>query len=99
MKYTVIVRAKLKGDQAAMKKYHDEVTKATRGAAQQAGDLTHRIFLDPRDPSAFLGIDEWNSLEGIQAFSSSPQIKEFFGNLFAGPPDVTIWVESGWNEW
>lgn len=97
MKYTVLVRGKLKGDQAAMKKYHDEVTTATRAVAQQAGDLTHRIFLDPRDPSAFLGIDEWSSLEGIQAFSSSPQIKEFFGNLFSGQPDVTVWVESDWN--
>ena len=99
MKYTVVVRAKLGGDQSAMKRYHDEVTKATRAQAQQAGDLTHRVFLDPQDPSAFLGIDEWSSLEGIQKFSSSPQIQEFFGNLFAAPPDVTVWVESDWNAW
>lgn len=99
MKYTVVVRAKLKSDRQAMKQYHDDVTKATRAQAQQAGDLTHRVFQDPKDPAAFLGIDEWSSLEGIQKFSSSPQIQEFFGKLFAGPPEVTVWVDSDWNQW
>lgn len=95
----MVVRAKLKGDRQAMKQYHDDVTKATRAQAQQAGDLTHRVFQDPKDPAAFLGIDEWNSLEGIQKFSSSPQIQEFFGKLFVGPPEVTVWVDSDWNQW
>ena len=99
MKYTVLVRARLKNDQAAAKKYHDSVTGATKEQAKQAGDLTHKIFLDPRDPKAFLGIDEWSSLEGIQKFSGSPQIQEFFGNLFDGKPDVTVWVDSDWNQW
>lgn len=99
MKYTVTVRARLKADQAAAKKYHDEVTRATKDQAKQAGDLTHKIFLDPQDPKAFLGIDEWSSLEGIQKFSGSPQIQEFFGNLFEGKPDVSVWVDSDWNQW
>lgn len=99
MKYTVTVRARLKADQAAAKKYHDEVTRATKDQAKQAGDLSHKIFLDPQDPKAFLGIDEWSSLEGIQKFSGSPQIQEFFGKLFEGKPDVTVWVDSDWNQW
>lgn len=99
MKYTVTVRATLRQSQADAKNYHDEVTRATKDAAKKAGDLTHRVLLDPRDPKAFFGIDEWSSLEGIQAFAGSPQIKEFFSKLFDGEPDVHIWVDSDWNAW
>lgn len=99
MKYTVTVRARLKGEPAAAKKYHNDVTRATRDQAKQAGDLTHKIFLNPEDPKDFLGIDEWGSLEGLQAFAASPQIQEFFGKLFDGAPEVRVWVDSDWNQW
>lgn len=96
---TVIIRARLRGDPAKARQLHDRVTAATREQAQAAGDLTHRVFLNPADPAEFLGIDEWRSPEAVQAFASSPQIVDFFGELFDGPADVTIWVPSGWNEW
>src|SRR5206468_8173259 len=84
MKYTVTVRARLREAPAAAKKYHDDVTRATKDAAKLAGDLTHAVYLDPQDPKAFFGIDTWSSLEGIQKFAGSPQIREFFGKLFDG---------------
>ena len=96
---TVVIRARLKGDPAAARRLHDEVTGATREMALAAGDISHRVFLNPADPGAFLGIDEWKSAEAVQAFSADPRIVDFFGQLFDGPPDVTIWVPSGWNEW
>lgn len=96
---TVIVRARLRGDQASARQLHDSVTAATRAQAQAAGDLTHRVFLNPMDPADFLGIDEWRSPDAVRAFASSPQIVDFFGQLFDGPADVTVWVPSGWNEW
>jgi quinol monooxygenase YgiN len=96
---SVIIRARLRGDPAAARQLHDQVTAATREMALAAGDISHRVFLDPADPAAFLGIDEWRSIEAVQAFSASPQIQEFFGQLFDGPPEVTIWTPSGWNEW
>jgi len=99
VKYTVTVRARLKKDQAASKAFHDQVTGATRDAAKQAGDLTHRAFLDPQDPKAFLGIDEWSSLEGLQKFAGSPEITKFFGDLFEGAPEVRVWVDSDWRQW
>ena len=43
--------------------------------------------------------DTWSSLEGIQRFAGSPQIKEFFAKLFDGEPEVRIWVDSDWNQW
>jgi len=99
MKYTVTIRGRLRDRQAAAKKYHDEVTGATKDAARKVGDLTHFVYLDPKDPQAFLGIDTWSSLEGIQAFAGSPQIREFFGKLFDGEPEVHVWVDSDWNQW
>jgi len=99
MRYTVTVRARLRATQAEAKKYHDEVTRATKDAAKQAGDLTHAVYLDPQDAKAFLGIDTWSSLEGIRAFAGSPQIREFFGTLFDGEPEVRVWVDSDWNQW
>ena len=99
MKYTVTVRARLREAPAAAKKYHDDVTRATKEAAQKAGDLTHAVYLDSKDPRAFFGVDTWSSLEGIQSFSASPQIREFFGKLFDGEPEVRVWVDSDWNQW
>jgi quinol monooxygenase YgiN len=96
---TVTIRARLRGDQAAAQRLHDQVTGATREMALQAGDISHRVFLNPADPRDFLGIDEWRSVEAVQAFSGDPRIVDFFGQLFDGAPEVTVWVPSGWNEW
>ena len=96
---TVIIRARLRGGVANAQQLHDQVTSATKAQALAAGDISHRTFLNPADPNEFLGIDEWQTAEAVQAFSSDPQILEFFGGLFDGQPDVTIWVSSGWNEW
>lgn len=99
MKFTVTIRGRLREGQAGAKKYHDDVTRATKDAAKQAGDLTHVVYLDPKDPKAFLGIDTWSDLEGLGKFAASPQIKEFFGKLFEEVPEVLVWVDSDWNRW
>lgn len=96
---TVIIRARLRGEPAAARQLHDQVTGATREMAIAAGDISHRVFLDPTDPGAFLGIDVWQSAEAVGAFSQDPRIVDFFGQLFDGAPEVTIWVPSNWNEW
>ena len=99
MKYTVTIRGRLRESQAAGKKVHDDVTRATKAMAQQAGDLTHAVYLDPKDPMAFYGVDTWGNLEGLQKFSASPDIQAFFGKLFEGAPEVRVWVDSDWNQW
>ena len=99
MTYIVTIRGRLREAQAAAKTYHDKVTGATKDAAKQAGDLTHVVYLDPQDPRAFYGVDTWSSLEGLQAFAASPQIRDFFGKLFEGEPEVRVWVDSEWNRW
>jgi quinol monooxygenase YgiN len=96
---SVVVRARLRGDPSAAKQLHDSVTGATREMAQAAGDISHHIFLNPADPGAFLGIDVWKSADAAMAFAGNPQITEFFGQLFEGPPEITVWAASDWNQW
>lgn len=99
MSVTITIRARLKGDPASMQKIHDQVTGATKETAKQAGDLTHHVYLNPQDTRDFFGVDTWQSAEQAQAFAGSPQIQEFFGQLFEGQPEVKVWVDSGWNKW
>lgn len=99
MAVTITIRGRLKGDQAAMRQLHDQVTGATKEMARQAGDISHRVFLNPLDAADFLGIDEWASPEQAQAFASDPRIQEFFAQLFEGPPEVVAWTDSNWNQW
>jgi quinol monooxygenase YgiN len=99
MSVVVIVRARLKAAPEQIQKIHDEVTGATKDAAVAAGDLTHAVYLDPRDRRSFLGIDTWKSAEAAQQFAANPKIQEFFAQMFDGPPDVTMFEESGWRRW
>ena len=99
MAVLVTVRARLRDDPDAIRKIHDEVTSATKEMAMQAGDISHRVYLNPMDRRDFLGIDEWRSAEAVGAFSANPQIQEFFGQMFEGAPEVTVWEDSGWNAW
>lgn len=99
MAVTVTIRGRLKGSAADMRQLHDQVTGATKDMAQAAGDISHRVFLNPQDESDFLGIDEWRSPEQLQAFSSDPRIQDFFSKLFEGQPEVKLWMDPGWNQW
>ena len=95
----VTIRGRLRDDPESIRQIHDQVTAATKDMALQAGDVSHRVYLNPRDGRDFLGIDEWQSAEAVQAFSADPKIQEFFAQMFEGAPEVTIWEWSGWNEW
>lgn len=99
MAVTITIRARLKADPSSIQKIHDQVTGATKEMARQAGDLTHVVYLNPQDRREFLGIDTWQSAEKAQAFAGSPQIQEFFSQMFDGEPEVKVWAESGWNKW
>jgi quinol monooxygenase YgiN len=91
----VTIRGRLRDHPEAIRSIHDEVTTATKEMALQAGDISHRVYLNPQDGRDFLGIDEWKSAEAVQAFSGDPQIQEFFAQIFEGQPEVTIWEGSG----
>ena len=99
MAVTITIRARLKGDPESIQKIHDQVTAATKDMARQAGDIAHIVHLNPQDRRDFLGIDTWQSAEQAQAFAASPQIQEFFGQMFEGQPEVRVWIDPGWNQW
>ena len=99
MSITVTVHARLKAEPESIQMLHDQVTAATKEQAQAAGDLSHKVVLNPHDRRDFLGIDEWQSAEAFQQFASNPQIREFFSQLFEGQPEVSVWVNPGWNQW
>jgi quinol monooxygenase YgiN len=99
MAVTITIRARLKGEPKSMQTIHDEVTGATKEMARQAGDISHQVFLNPRDEREFLGIDVWQTAEQAEAFSSDPRIQAFFAQLFDGTPEVTSWIDPGWNQW
>ena len=99
MSVIVTVRARLKAEPESIQMLHDQVTAATKEMAQAAGDISHKVVLNPQDRRDFLGIDEWQSAEAFQKFSSDPKIMEFFGQLFEGQPQVSVWENPGWNQW
>ena len=99
MAVTITIRARLKGDPQSIQKLHDDVTGATKEMARQAGDISHIVYLDPQDRREFLGIDTWQSAEQAQAFAGNPQIRDFFGQMFEGDPEIKVWVDPGWNKW
>jgi quinol monooxygenase YgiN len=99
MAVLVTVKGRLRDEPNAIKEIHDQVTGATKDMAMQAGDLSHRVYLNPMDQRDFFGIDEWQSAEAVQAFSANPQIQEFFGQMFERAPEVTVYEDAGWNAW
>src|SRR5262250_2084084 len=96
MSVIVTIRGRLKAEPQNIQTLHDQVTAATKEMAQAAGDISHKVFLNPQDGRDFLGIDEWQSAEAVQQFSSDPQIQQFFAQMFEGAPEVTIWGETNW---
>ncbi len=97
MKYIAVVRGQLKAEsQQEAQQLHDEILEQLPAIGRPLGSIGHQAYLDPQNPKAFLAIDTWTSLEGLQKFMSDPTVGEAFGNLFEGPPEVTVWNESGW---
>ncbi len=99
MSVYVTIRARLKNDPGTSKVIHDQVTAATKAMAIEAGDIAHWVYLGAQDARDFLGIDEWKTMEQSEAFSQNPKIREFFGQLFEGAPEVRVWKKSDWNQW
>ncbi len=98
MRYIVVVRGQLKSaSQQEARAIHDAILEQLPLLGRPLGAIGHQPYLSPQNPSEFLAVDTWTSLEGLQTFMSDANVAVAFGNLFAGPPDVTVWSESGWS--
>ena len=70
MAVLVTIRGRLRDEPTAIQAIHDAVTAATKAMAVQAGDISHRVYLNPQDGKDFLGIVEWESAQAVQAFAA-----------------------------
>jgi quinol monooxygenase YgiN len=94
-----LIRGKLAAGEEDSRAVHNQGAGQAKATAQQLGDLAHQVYLDPSDPSAFLVIDVWTSLDGAQKLYSSPGLQASFGQLLAGPPTVTLYAGTDWVQW
>lgn len=103
--YVVLVRGSLIGeDLVQAQQLHDTVAGGGEDAAKQAGDVGHRALLGTTllgtTENAFLGLDQWNDLDGLAGFYCNPDVAEGFAGLFSGPPAIeTFEWRQDWHQW
>ena len=97
MNYITVVRGKLKAeDLADAQAVHDTIVAKLSATTRPLGAVGHQPHLSPHNPGEFLAIDTWNNLEALQQFISNPAVAAELATMFASPPDVSVWAESGW---
>jgi quinol monooxygenase YgiN len=97
MNYISVVRGTLKSsDLAEAQAAHDAIVAKLSAMVRPLGAIGHQPHLNPQNPNQFLAIDTWNNLEALQQFLGNPAVAAELGTMFASPPDVSVWAESGW---
>lgn len=98
MAYITTVRGRLRSsDPAEAMRLHNEIVDRLRPRGQPFGGVGHHTYVDPADPQAFLAIDDWTSVDGLQQFLGDPTVLADFGQLFEAMPEVTVWAaREGW---
>src|SRR5215216_6246759 len=80
----------------ASRALHNETAGAppSVAAAKSLGDLSHMVYapLDPNgsENGAFLFLDMWNSMDGLNQFFANPQVQEQGGRMFI-QRDPVVW--------
>ena len=81
----------------ASRSLHNETAgaPASVAAAKSLGDLSHMVYT-PLDPSgseagAFLILDVWNNMDGLNQFFANPHVQEQAGQIFA-QRDPVVWM-------
>ena len=103
--YAVLVRGTLfTTDLVEAKTYHDGLAAGGEQPAKDAGDFGHDALLGTTllgsTENAFLGIDRWDNLAGLQGFYANPDFQKNFGMLFSAPPTVeTFEHQPTWHGW
>jgi quinol monooxygenase YgiN len=98
MQYITIVRGRLKdADQDAARDAHNAIVDALRPESEPLGAVGHQAYGDPQDPGAFVAVDRWSSIEGLQQFLGNPDVQQRLGSMFDGAPEVSVLAErEGW---
>lgn len=98
MPFITTVRARLRStDPEEAKATHNASVADLIPRSRPLGASGHRVYRAMDDPQAFLAVDSWDSMEGLQQFMGDPSVQAEIGKLFDGPPDVTVWEQrDGW---
>lgn len=98
MQYITIVRGRLKdADPDAAADVHNAIVDELRPRSEPLGAVGHQAYADPQDPGAFVAIDRWSNVEGLQQFLGDPTVQARLGRMFDSQPDVTVLAErEGW---
>lgn len=91
-------------DMAMAQATHDAVAMGGQADAMAAGDFGHDALLGTTllgtTENQFLGIDQWEGLEGAQLVYGDPDFQAAFGMLFARPPSVELFeLREDWHGW
>lgn len=95
--FITTVRGKLReSDPTAAKELHNGIVARLRPKLEPMGGSSHMVFANAQDPTEFLAVDRWDSMEGLNALQD-PAIQAEIGSMFDGPPQVTVWsVRDEW---
>jgi quinol monooxygenase YgiN len=103
--WAVLIRGELAADLNSSKTSHDALSKGGEAAAKAAGDIAHDALLGTKllgtTEDAFLGLDLWKDLKGMQTFYADPNFAKAFAALFkAPPPQPELFVyQPTWHNW
>ncbi|MEM6994795.1 MAG: hypothetical protein AAF721_30050 [Myxococcota bacterium] len=91
-------------DLAMAQMTHDQVAMGGQKGAMMAGDYGHDAMLGTTllmtTENQFLGIDQWDNLEGAMAVYGDPKFQAAFGMLFAEPPSLELFERrEDWHGW
>ena len=99
MRVITSVRGMMKEtDPEAAKAAHNAIVASLASVSQSLGALGHQTFLNSQNPGEFLAIDTWPDMESLQGFMQHPADPAAkIASMFAAAPDITVWVESGYD--
>jgi quinol monooxygenase YgiN len=96
----VVVEARLADrDVEEIRAEHDALVDATRADVEALGDVGHIVHLGRDDQRAFVAVDVWVEVDGIESVYTDPALAAALGPLFDGPPTITVHESSDWYQW
>ena len=85
-------------DEETARTVHNSIFGRLNPIGEALGNLGHQTFLNAQNPGEFLAVDTWPDMESLQKFMGDPANPAAgIAEMFEGQPDITVWVESGYD--
>jgi quinol monooxygenase YgiN len=99
MRVITTVRGTMKEtNEQKAREVHNAIFGRLNSAGRELGALGHQTYLNPQNKREFLAVDTWPDMESLQKFmghAANPAAA--IGSMFQGQPEITVWVESGYD--